>query len=191
MKKTKLFALLATCILVFALPLTANAAETDDVNNQMVLDQQAAEDFVMPTVDTMPDQTYAYLVEGTDQYNDQLKEIGLKNGINPIFLKVIMSMESCGDINAKNGGHIGLFQIGKSFGYDTNKMMTDSEYAIQCACEVIRGKADVADSLKCKHSVYYVAKFYNGEGKYGKMAGYLFNQLGGGDKTTSIYIGED
>lgn len=203
MKKFALCA--ATLIMACTIPLEAKAAELDPpASAEIVVESQnleniqdtglvstiSEEEFIMPTVDSMPDQKYAYLVAGTDQYNDLIKQIGFEYGIDPVFIKTIMAVESCGEMSAKNGSHIGLYQIAKSFGYDTDKMFTDSDYATRAACEVINGKAAACDSKKVGHSIYYVAKFYNGSSSYGKKVGYIYNQLCGKSKDTSIYLAE-
>ena len=188
MKKSILFALTFCIMMSLFTPITANAQTADEAGSP-----EQVIDFDMPTVEDLGDQDYDYLVVGTDQYNDQIEEIAIANNINPVFVKCIMCVESCGVIDAKKGSYYGLFQIGKSFGFDNDRMLTDSEYAIQCACEVIKSKAQAADDCGVDHSVYYVAKFYNGAGRYGKFVGYLFNQFSNGqygDKDTSVFLDE-
>lgn len=171
----KLFVICFTAVAIFAL------FNLDSYAYEAIDETETTEEFVMPTVDDLDGDyaEYKYLVEGTDEYNDILEEAAGEYGIDPIFLKCIMAKESCGNLKATNGSYIGAFQIGTSFGFDSELMMTDALYAARCACEVMLDKADVAESLGLEPSIYYIAKFYNGGSKYAKFVCGMYEDLSG------------
>lgn len=118
---------------------------------------------------------------GTDQWNDLLYKVGKKEGVNPVFLKVIMAIESSGNLSAYNetSGATGPFQIIPRWypEFDYKRMRTDMEYAIWAACQVIKEKARMAG----KSDIYSVARYYYDANKgdsYGKQAVQMYTGLG-------------
>lgn len=128
---------------------------------------------------------------GTDQWNDMIYTHCMARGIDPVFVKAIMTVESGGNVAAKNGSYLGLYQVGKSFGYDTNKMLSDPDYQTEAAIDVIYSKIAVAYDLGCPANIYYVAKFYNGSESYAKMVSRIYEDLTdveGSSKTNLVKI---
>lgn len=192
MKKT----ILAMCcaLTIFSLAsVDAKAAEIDPSPLVVTYDEETGErdtDVVMPTVDNLDGNAkkYNYLVSGTDQYNDIFVKVGNEYGIDPVFLKVIMSVESCGVLTAKNGCHIGPYQISTSFGFDSALMTTDVEYATRACCEVINIKAADLQSRGFDTSIYYVAKWYNGGSAYAKKVSSIYEDLTEGSRDVNVYV---
>ncbi|MCQ2749336.1 MAG: hypothetical protein MJ246_05070 [Clostridia bacterium] len=136
----------------------------------------------MPTVANMDNPANANKVgnvAGTDQWNDMIYIHCMNRGIDPVFVKAIMTVESGGNVAAKNGSYLGLYQVGKSFGYDSKLMLSDPDYQTEAAIDVIYSKIAVAYDLKVTPNVYYVAKFYNGSESYAKTVSRIYEDLNG------------
>lgn len=136
----------------------------------------------MPTVANMdnPDNAKRFgQVAGTDQWNDLIYSHCMARGIDPVFVKAIMTVESGGNVAAKNGSYLGLYQVGKSFGYDSSLMLSDPDYQTEAAIDVIESKIMTAYDLGCKANIYYVAKFYNGSESYAKTVSRIYEDLNG------------
>ena len=190
--KTLVMTGLALLFGVMSTNVTAFAQEYEGVYEAPSVYEEKHAIYDMPTVDDLDGNgaKYDYLVSGTDQYNDLLATVAVRNNIDPVFLKVLMSVESCGVVSVKSGSYYGPFQISSSFGFDNNLMMSDAEYAMQCACDVINCKANAVKNCNLEPSIYYVAKFYNGSSAYGKKVSTIYEDLTDGDSNVSIYLDE-
>lgn len=190
----KLLTNLFTCMFValifaFGFSKPAFAAEPDDAVIALLCSQsgvqtvqESQDDFVMPTVadlDNPANEKKIGHVAGTDAWNDLIYSHCSARGIDPIFVKSIMAIESAGQIDAKNGSYLGLYQVGKAFGYDSTLMLSDADYQTEAALNVIETKIAAAIDLGIEPSVYYVAKFYNGSESYAKTLARIYEDLNG------------
>lgn len=182
MKYIKPLAIALAALTLFITPLSASAA-TIKVEKK---------DAVMPTVDDLDEaKYYSYLVEGTDQWNDKFKEMGEEYGVDPVFIKVVCSIESCGIVSARNGCYYGPFQIGSAFGYDNERLMSDMDYALECAIEVFYIKGDDIVRKGMEPTAYNVAKWYNGGSSYAKFVCTLYEDLSGKDGYSTLVLTYD
>ncbi|MCT4779818.1 MULTISPECIES: C40 family peptidase [Exiguobacterium] len=110
-------------------------------------------------------------MKGTDKWNDLMIKVGREAGIDPLFLKVIMTIESEGDKKAlgpwlSNGDRArGLFQIVPSK-VDTDldwARLLEAEYNMRKAADIfLYEKGNIAKSLGKKMSVAEMARFWVG-----------------------------
>lgn len=108
---------------------------------------------------------------GTDKWNDMMVKLGKEKGIDPLFLKTIMIIESGGTEKAigpllPNGDHAyGLFQIVPSkvdTPVDVNRL-TDGEYNMNKSIDImLNEKGGAAKRLGKKMSVAEMAHFWVG-----------------------------
>lgn len=110
-------------------------------------------------------------MKGTDKWNDLMIKVGREAGIDPLFLKVIMTIESEGDKKAlgpwlPNGDRArGLFQIVPSkVGTDLDwGRLLEGEYNMRKAADIfLYEKGDIAKRLGKKMSVAEMARFWVG-----------------------------
>lgn len=120
-------------------------------------------------------------LSGTDVWNDLLFEVGKREGVNPVFLKVIMAIESSGNLTAYNptSRATGPFQILPRWypEFDYDRMTKDMEYAIWAGAQVVKEKARISG----KTDIYTVARYYYDANKgdsYGKQAVEMYTGLG-------------
>lgn len=121
---------------------------------------------------------------GTDQWNADIKEQAAKAGVNPIFAKIIMAVESGGKHSSSVTAYncVGLMQVKgetvKGMGLDWNKCINDAKYNIYAGCMVMRSKFDEipgirqraknnftnfkAKGYELKHNLHGTAWLYNG-----------------------------
>ncbi|WP_053453622.1 XkdQ/YqbQ family protein [Exiguobacterium sp. BMC-KP] len=111
---------------------------------------------------------------GTDKWNDLMVKIGKEKGIDPLFLKVIMAIESGGREKAvgpptQYGQALGLFQIipgAVDTTVDANRLLT-GKYNMEKAADIfLNEKANVAKRLGKKMSVVEMAHFWVGYSNY-------------------------
>lgn len=110
-------------------------------------------------------------LKGTDKWNDAMIAVGRQKGIDPLFLKVIMAIESGGDEKAlgpilNDGDRArGLFQlvpgrIGTDL--DWNRLL-EGEYNLSKSVDVmLNEKGGIAKSLGKKMSIAEMARFWVG-----------------------------
>lgn len=111
---------------------------------------------------------------GTDKWNDLMVKVGKEKGIDPLFLKVIMAIESAGSEKAvgpptQYGQALGLFQIipgAVDTPVDANRLLT-GEYNMRKAADIfLNEKANAAKRLGKKMSVVEMAHFWVGYANY-------------------------
>lgn len=133
-------------------------------------------------------------LKGTDKWNDKMIEIGKAKGIDPLFLKIIMAIESAGNENAlgpwlNNGDRArGLFQLVPSMigtDLDWNRLL-EGEYNMSKSADIfLNEKGDIAKRLGKKMSVAEMARFWVGYSEtdysytYQKWAVGLYAGFGG------------
>ena len=111
---------------------------------------------------------------GTDKWNSLMVKVGKEKGIDPLFLKVIMAIESAGMESVvgpptQYGQALGLFQIipgAVDTPVDANRLLT-GEYNMKKAADIFLGeKANAAKRLGKKLSVVEMAHFWVGYANY-------------------------
>lgn len=111
---------------------------------------------------------------GTDKWNAMMVKVGKAKGIDPLFLKVIMAIESAGSEKAvgpptQYGQALGLFQIipgAVDTPVDANRLLT-AEYNMNKAADIfLNEKASAAKRLGKKMSVVEMAHFWVGYANY-------------------------
>lgn len=111
---------------------------------------------------------------GTDKWNSLMVKVGKEKGIDPLFLKVIMAIESAGTESAvgpptQYGQALGLFQIipgAVDTAVDANRLLT-GEYNMMKAADIfLNEKANIAKRLGKKLSVVEMAHFWVGYADY-------------------------
>lgn len=111
---------------------------------------------------------------GTDKWNSLMVKVGKEKGIDPLFLKVIMAIESAGTESAvgpptQYGQALGLFQIipgAVDTPVDANRLLT-GEYNMKKAADIfLNEKANTAKRLGKKLSVVEMAHFWVGYANY-------------------------
>lgn len=113
------------------------------------------------------------VIEATDKWNAQLVQWGKEFNINPIFMKMVMALESGGDANLRErgGNGVGLFQITPP-NIDTPcdpSRLTDPKYNADIFCKVIHNeKVAQAKAKGSPLTVYEIAWRYNGKSAKGK-----------------------
>lgn len=110
-------------------------------------------------------------LKGTDKWNDMMIKVGKEKGIDPLFLKIIMAIESGGNEEAlgpwlDNGDRArGLFQIVPSkigTSIDWNRLL-EGEYNMRKSADIfLVEKGDIAKRLGKKMSVAEMARFWVG-----------------------------
>ncbi len=155
---------------------------------------------VMPTAENLTPEikaTWGKKVAGTDQWNDLILKVSNEEGIDPVFVKCIMTIESGGYQQAystnSNGSHDhGLMQVNTIWGtyYDLDRMLYDPEYAIRCGIQVIKAKivsATKAGDLPTASEIFWRYNGKNEKGKrYSEKIMKLYTDLSG--KTGDSYI---
>lgn len=126
-------------------------------------------------------------IKGTDKWDALIIEISREKGIDPVFLKCIMAIESGGyqktlNTKNKNGTHdYGLMQVNTSWGdrFDYSQMLSDPKYAISCGADVVLCKIARAKALGLKPTAFNVFWLYNGYSsqgkKYAKKVSVIYN----------------
>lgn len=132
----------------------------------------------------------------TDKYNDLIFKVSKKRGVNPVFVKVIMAIESAGTMNLiSSADAYGLMQVvrgdGRENKYNWNKMLKDAEYNINAGIDVIFEKAGTAKRIRSNANVFWVANYYYGhqEGwstSYGEQARQMYEGMGLKDEKNSV-----
>ncbi|WP_290756267.1 MULTISPECIES: peptidoglycan DD-metalloendopeptidase family protein [unclassified Exiguobacterium] len=132
-------------------------------------------------------------IAGTDKWNDLMVKVGKEKGIDPLFLKVIMTIESGGNELAigpptRYGQAIGLFQIipgAVDTPVDANRLRT-AEYNTKKAADIfLNEKGNAAKNRGVKMSVGEMAHFWFGYLQtaealaYKKLAETLYAGFGG------------
>ena len=115
-------------------------------------------------------------LKGTDKWDSLIIKVGKEKGIDPIFLKCVMTIESGGSPRAinrtnKNGTvDYGLMQVNTGWGkqFDYNKMLSNPEYAISCGADVILCKMSTAKRIGLKQNAFNIFWLYNGYSAQGK-----------------------
>lgn len=121
-------------------------------------------------------------IQGTDEWNEMMVKYGKKEGIDPLFLKTIMAIESGGGEKRTgpplpNGDHAyGLFQIVPSkvgTKVDVNRLL-DGEYNMRKSIDImLKEKGDIAKGLGKKMSVKEMAHFWVGYSQLPYALGYV------------------
>ena len=121
-------------------------------------------------------------IQGTDEWNEMMVKYGKKEGIDPLFLKTIMAIESGGGEKRTgpplpNGDHAyGLFQIVPSkvgTKVDVNRLL-DGEYNMRKSIDImLKEKGDIAKGLGKKMSVKEMAHFWVGYSQGSYALGYV------------------
>lgn len=156
----------------------------------------------MPTVDKLYSEwALKYLYSktlGTDAYNDLIYDVSTRKGLNPIFIKCIMVLESGGDIktassvNSKGVYYVGLMQVASNYGFDNERMLNDAEYAIECGIEIVNRKIQAARNKGNEPTVHEIAwryNSYNEAGKpYAEKLSKLYEELTGGSRLELVTI---
>lgn len=153
-----------------------------------------ADDYKGPDVGAHGQRNLKQRIAGTDKWNDLLLKVSVQEGVNPVFMKVIMAIESAGNAGTatSSAGAVGIMQIVPKYHpeFDYNRMRNDPEYAIACSCKVVKGKAEAAKRSGNPTDVHEVAWRYYGKtaaGKsYGDQAVQMYEGLGFNPKD-SIY----
>ncbi|HAN09308.1 MAG TPA: hypothetical protein DCP90_01700 [Clostridiales bacterium] len=133
----------------------------------------------MPTVDNLSDEmrkTWGVKVTGTDQWNTLIERVSKEEGIDPIFIKCVMAIESGGYQQAHNTKNsngtqdYGLMQVNTSWGsyFDYNKMLYDPEYAIRSGIQVVKCKIASAEKSGEEPTAFEILWRYNGKSAKGK-----------------------
>lgn len=133
-------------------------------------------------------------LKGTDVWNDMMIKVGKEAGIDPLFLKIIMAIESAGDSQAlgpilSDGDRArGLFQIVPSridTDLDWNRLL-DAEYNMRKSADIfLYEKGGAAKRNGKKMSVAEMARFWVGYSEtdysytYQKWAVALYTGFGG------------
>ncbi len=109
-------------------------------------------------------------IASTDKWNDLMVKVGKSKGIDPLFLKTIMTIESAGNEKAVGpptiyGQALGLFQIipgAVGTAVDANRLLT-GEYNMKKAADIfLNEKGSTAKRLGKKMSVAEMAHFWFG-----------------------------
>lgn len=98
-------------------------------------------------------------IRGTDRWNDMIQQVCTeKGGVNPVFAKCIMAIESGGEPTIlSSAGYYGLMQVKASeYGFDPVRLKTDHKYQIECGVE----------ELITKYKTYYLRWKQNSPGKF-------------------------
>lgn len=121
-------------------------------------------------------------IQGTDEWNEMMVKYGKKEGIDPLFLKTIMAIESGGGEKRTgpplpNGDHAyGLFQIVPSkvgTKVDVNRLL-DGEYNMKKSIDImLKEKGNIAKGLGKKMSVKEMAHFWVGYSQGSYALGYV------------------
>lgn len=121
-------------------------------------------------------------IQGTDKWNDMMVKYGKKEGIDPLFLKTIMAIESGGGEKRTGpplpeGDHAyGLFQIVPSkvdTKVDVNRLL-DGEYNMRKSIDImLKEKGSMAKGLGKKMSVKEMAHFWVGYSQGSYALGYV------------------
>ncbi len=132
-------------------------------------------------------------IAGTDKWNDLMVKVGKEKSIDPLFLKVIMTIESAGVEKAvgpptRYGQALGLFQIipgAVDTPVDANRLLT-GEYNMKKAADIfLIEKGNAAKNRGVKMSVGEMAHFWFGYLQtaealaYKKLAETLYAGFGG------------
>jgi hypothetical protein len=115
-------------------------------------------------------------IKGTDKWDGLIIEISKEKGIDPVFLKCIMAIESGGyqktlNTTNKNGTHdYGLMQVNTSWGdrFDYKKMLSNPRYAISCGADVVLCKIASAKQKGMKPTAFNIFWLHNGYSNQGK-----------------------
>ncbi|HBY19915.1 MAG: hypothetical protein A2Y24_06355 [Clostridiales bacterium GWE2_32_10] len=121
-------------------------------------------------------QTWEKKIIGTDAWNDLIKKVSDEEGVDPIFVKCVMAVESGGyqqahnTKNANGTQDYGLMQVNTSWGsyFDYGKMLVDPEYAIRSGIQVIKCKVNLSQKNGKTPTVHEVLWRYNGKNARGK-----------------------
>ncbi|MCQ2911685.1 MAG: S-layer homology domain-containing protein [Clostridia bacterium] len=162
----------------------------------------------MPTAEDLTGEilrTYGARVRGTDKWNDIILKVSKEEEIDPVFVKVIMAIESAGEAGTKskqntNGTYdYGLMQVNSSWSssFDLNRMLTDNEYAIRCGIKVIKRKIEASERSGKGGTVFDVAWRYNGYNnqghRYAEKFAAIYENLSGmsSEQPVRVVFGED
>ncbi|OGO81833.1 MAG: hypothetical protein A2Y18_00485 [Clostridiales bacterium GWD2_32_19] len=159
--------------------------------------------YQMPTASNLSDEMKAIWekkVIGTDQWNTLIEKVSVEEGIDPIFVKCVMAIESGGyqqahnTKNANGTQDYGLMQVNSSWGsyFDYDKMLYDPEYAIRSGIQVVRRKVILAEKSGVQPTVFEVLWRYNGKSARGKIYAErvtkLYNNLSGKTENELVLI---
>ncbi len=142
--------------------------------------------FEMPTYEVLNQTTVSLSkrVAGTDKWNELIQKVSEEEGIDPIFVKCIMTLESSGyektiNYNTNGTADYGLMQVNSSWTgqFDFNRMLSDYEYAIRSGIQVIKCKIDACVRANHEPTVFEVAWRYNGYNETGRRYALKFSQL--------------
>lgn len=110
-------------------------------------------------------------MKGTDKWNAAVAEGCAKYGMDPVMAKVIMAIETGGNIgSANNLGTRGLFQIIPSrvdVKVDGAKLQKDGEYNVEAFCKIIKSKMSIIKSKGHPLTVEWAARSWIGFGSSG------------------------
>lgn len=132
-------------------------------------------------------------IAGTDKYNDLIFKVAKQKNLNPVFVKVILAIETAGKKGTVSSANCyGLMQVRKAdnpSAYDWDRMLTDDEYALAAGCDKINEKIKTAQRLKKNQSIRWVAQYYYGyregwDDSYGRQAEEMYKGLGFNPETT-------
>lgn len=122
-------------------------------------------------------------IAGTDKWNTNILTVSNQRGVNPVFVKVIMAIETGGAIQTKPNyaGAYGLMQVIKrdynASKYDWNRMLTDVNYQINAGIDVILTKVKESGGKTDIHSI--ASRYYGGKSNtYGDQTVQMYAGLG-------------
>ena len=108
-------------------------------------------------------------LQNTDRWDDLIVQVGNRNGVDPLMLKIIVMMESGGDPNAVSSdgaGSMGLTQItpGNVGIYVDTKQLFDPGYNLEMCCKILQGneKLGAVKRRGYSPSVKNMAHVWNG-----------------------------
>lgn len=110
-------------------------------------------------------------MQGTDKWNEALAKGCAKYGMDPVMAKVLMAIETGGNIALTNAlGTRGLFQIIPSrvdVKVDGAKLQKDGEYNVEALCKVMKTKMAIIKSKGHPLTVEWAARSWIGFGSSG------------------------
>lgn len=113
-------------------------------------------------------------IKSTSVHDAAIKEVCVKEKIDPMLVKVIIMLETAGNpklISSDGAGSIGLMQItpgNVGVAVDASRLK-DARYNIEMGIKIIRSKAGILKSLGHEQSVKNIAWAWNGVSDKGKF----------------------
>lgn len=184
-----------------------NEVATVKTEVKIVKKEQIIVDYKMPLyTDISPNliKIWGTKVKGTDKWNNLIKKVSQEEGIDPIFVKCIMAIESSGKQSVINKNKnlttdYGLMQVNTCWKsrFDYKRMLKDPEYAIRSGVKIIKYKIKDAVDNGNKPTVFEILWRYNGKSKksnkgknYALRLSKLYEDLSGKDMNQSVIYKE-